>query len=177
MTNAQGGARLYGEILSAIALAYGWPDFHPIERTMIQLPPGALSRFAGTYEIANLHVVITITVENGQLMVQVNNQPKSPSFPSRQHGSSTEKLPWSSSSSPTTKARSPASSPIRAARSSKRTRSPKPLGDCRTLTNQRSRALRSYCDQRQSDRQEDHIAHTREHGPPPNGVCRNACRP
>lgn len=48
---------------------------------MIHLPPEALTRFAGTYEIANLHVVITISVENGQLMTQVNNQPKEPIFP------------------------------------------------------------------------------------------------
>ena len=48
---------------------------------MIQLPPEALTRFAGTYEIANLHVVIGVTVENGQLMTQVNNQPKEPLFP------------------------------------------------------------------------------------------------
>ena len=81
MVNADGGERLCREVISAIALAYGWPDFHPVERTMIQLPAEALSRLAGTYEIANLHVVITMTVENGQLMAQVNNQPKEPIFP------------------------------------------------------------------------------------------------
>ena len=81
MTNAQSGTRLIREVMSAIALAYGWPDFHPIERTMIPLPPEALTSFTGTYEITNLHVVIAITVENGQLMAQVNDQPKRPIFP------------------------------------------------------------------------------------------------
>jgi CubicO group peptidase (beta-lactamase class C family) len=81
MTNAQGGSRICAEIMTAIAVAYNWPDLQPAERTMIQLPPESLTRFVGTYQIANLHVTIGVTIENGQLIVQVNNQPKEPIFP------------------------------------------------------------------------------------------------
>jgi CubicO group peptidase (beta-lactamase class C family) len=82
MTNAQGGDRLCREIISALALAYGWPDFHPIERTMIQLPPEALARFTGDYQATTPpNFAITITVENGQLMGQPAHGTKAPLFP------------------------------------------------------------------------------------------------
>jgi CubicO group peptidase (beta-lactamase class C family) len=82
MTNAQGGGRLCSEIMSAIAIAYGWPDFHPIERTMIQLPPEALTRFAGNYQATTPpDFAVTITVENGQLMGQPAHGGKNVLFP------------------------------------------------------------------------------------------------
>jgi CubicO group peptidase (beta-lactamase class C family) len=68
MVNADGGGRLNREIIGAIALAYGWPDFHPVERTMIQLPADALTRLAGNYLDASLKLTIPITVEDGKLM-------------------------------------------------------------------------------------------------------------
>lgn len=82
MTNAQGGGRICAEIMSTIAAAYGWPDFHPIERTMIQLPPDALTRFAGTYQATTpAGFGVTVTVENGQLMGQPVHGPKTELFP------------------------------------------------------------------------------------------------
>ena len=82
MTNAEGGSRICSEIMSAIALAYNWPDFKPVERTMIQLPPEALTRFTGTYQ-ANTppNFAVTVTVENGQLMGQPTHGLKAPLFP------------------------------------------------------------------------------------------------
>ena len=82
MTNSQNGCELCGQVISAIALAYGWPDFHPVERTMIQLPPDALTRFAGTYQaMTPSGFAVTITVENGQLMGQPTRGAKAPLFP------------------------------------------------------------------------------------------------
>ncbi len=83
MTNAQGGSRICSEIMSAIAVAYNWPDFRPVERTMIQLPPEALARFVGTYHPAGAppDIDITITLENGQLIGQLPHGPKGTLFP------------------------------------------------------------------------------------------------
>jgi CubicO group peptidase (beta-lactamase class C family) len=82
MTNAQGGSRICSEIMSAIAVAYNWPDFRPVERTMIQLPPEALTRFSGTYTATQpAGFAVTITVENGQLMGQPTHGSKAPLFP------------------------------------------------------------------------------------------------
>jgi CubicO group peptidase (beta-lactamase class C family) len=82
MTNAQGGGRLCAEIMSAIAVAYNWPDFKPAERTMIQLPPEALTRFTGTYQASTPpNFALTITVENGQLMGQPTHGGKNALFP------------------------------------------------------------------------------------------------
>ncbi len=86
MTNAQGGSRICSEIMSAIAVAYGWPDFQPAERTEITLPPEALSRFVGTYHPVGAppDFFITITLENGQLTGQIARGPKAPLFPESQ---------------------------------------------------------------------------------------------
>ncbi len=82
MTNAQGGSRICAEIMSAIAVAYNWPDLHPAERTMIQLPPEALARFIGSYQATTPpNFAVTITVENGQLMGQPAHGSKAPLFP------------------------------------------------------------------------------------------------
>ncbi len=82
MTNAQGGSKICAEIMSAIAVAYNWPDLHPAERTMIQLPPEALTRLVGSYQATTPpNFAVTITVENGQLMGQPAHGSKAPMFP------------------------------------------------------------------------------------------------
>ena len=83
MTNADGGSRICSEIMSAIAGAYNWPGLRAsFERTMIQLAPDALTRFAGTYQASTPPgFAVTITVENGQLMGQPTRGSKSPLFP------------------------------------------------------------------------------------------------
>lgn len=82
MTNAQGGSRICSEIMSAIAVAYNWPDFQPPVRTMIHLPPEALTRFAGTYQATTPpNFAVTVTVENGQLVGQPAHGSKALLFP------------------------------------------------------------------------------------------------
>ena len=51
MVNSDAGAKLYGEILRAIAGAYDWPDFKPKEKTLLELEPAVLDRYAGEYEV------------------------------------------------------------------------------------------------------------------------------
>ncbi|MGA8029505.1 MAG: serine hydrolase [Bryobacteraceae bacterium] len=83
MTNAQGGSRLAAEVISAIAIAYDWPDWRPVERTDVKLDPAVLARYVGTYELAP-NFSITFTLEGDQLMTQATNQPKLPMYPESQ---------------------------------------------------------------------------------------------
>jgi CubicO group peptidase (beta-lactamase class C family) len=83
MTNTQGGSRLAGEVMSAIAMAYGWPDWKPAERTQVKVDPAVLARYVGTYELAPTFSV-TFTLEGDQLMTQATNQPKFPVYPESQ---------------------------------------------------------------------------------------------
>jgi len=80
MTNAQGGSRLASEVMSSIALAYDWPDFHPAVRTQIKLEPAALARYVGSYQITP-QFSIAFTLEGDQLMTQATGEPKMPIFP------------------------------------------------------------------------------------------------
>lgn len=80
MTNTQGGSRLAAEVMSAIAVAYDWPDWRPAVRTEVKVDPTVLSRYVGTYQLAP-DFSVTFTVEGDQLMTQATNQPKFPVYP------------------------------------------------------------------------------------------------
>jgi CubicO group peptidase (beta-lactamase class C family) len=83
MTNAQGGSRLASEVMSAIAAAYHWPDWKPVERTVVKVDPAVLKRYVGTYELTP-NFSVTFTLEGDQLMTQATNQPKFPVYPESQ---------------------------------------------------------------------------------------------
>jgi CubicO group peptidase (beta-lactamase class C family) len=83
MTNVQGGSRLAAEVMSAIAVAYDWPDRRPAERTEIEVDPAILARYVGTYQLAP-NFSVTFTLEGDQLMTQATNQPKFPVYPESQ---------------------------------------------------------------------------------------------
>jgi CubicO group peptidase (beta-lactamase class C family) len=80
MTNAQGGVRLAEEILRSIAAVYGWPDFHPVVRTVVKVDRSILVRYVGTYELGP-DFSVAFTLDGDQLMTQATNQPKFPVFP------------------------------------------------------------------------------------------------
>ncbi len=83
MTNAQGGIRLAGEVMSAIATAYDWPDWRPTERTEVRVDPAVLARYVGIYQL-DPNFSVTFTLEGDQLMTQATNQPKFPVYPESQ---------------------------------------------------------------------------------------------
>jgi CubicO group peptidase (beta-lactamase class C family) len=83
MTNAQGGMRLANDVTRAIAVAYDWPDWRPVERTEVKLDSAVLARYVGTYEFSP-DFSVTFTLEGDQLMGQPTNQPKGPVFPESQ---------------------------------------------------------------------------------------------
>jgi CubicO group peptidase (beta-lactamase class C family) len=83
MTNAQGGSALAYDVMSAIATTYGWPDWKPVERTMVKVDPAVLAHYVGTYELAP-NFSLTFTLEGSQLMTQGTGEPKVPVYPESQ---------------------------------------------------------------------------------------------
>jgi CubicO group peptidase (beta-lactamase class C family) len=75
MTNAQGGSRLADEVMRSIAVAYHWPDFQPRVRAAVAIDPKILAGYVGTYELSP-EFSLTVTVEDGHLMVQGSAQDK-----------------------------------------------------------------------------------------------------
>jgi CubicO group peptidase (beta-lactamase class C family) len=58
MTNGDNGGRLAQEILRAIAVEYGWPEFPgPKQKTIAQIDPAVYGTYAGRYEVSPGHVV------------------------------------------------------------------------------------------------------------------------
>jgi serine-type D-Ala-D-Ala carboxypeptidase/endopeptidase len=54
----------------------------PIERTEVELTRAQTERFTGVYDFDHIQdFAITITLENGGLMIQATGQPKVPVFP------------------------------------------------------------------------------------------------
>jgi len=67
MTNSENGSRLASEILLAVAAAYGWA-YKTREREVIAVPPEALEKFAGDYEVGPIGTV-KIRVEGDHLVL------------------------------------------------------------------------------------------------------------
>lgn len=80
MTNAAGGAELARDVLRSIAVAYAWPDYAPVKRDAITLPPSVLAHYVGTYRVDS-ELDIRITLEGDQLMSQLTGQHALPLFP------------------------------------------------------------------------------------------------
>jgi CubicO group peptidase (beta-lactamase class C family) len=83
MTNAPGGGPLTADVVSAIAVAYGWPDWGPTVYGVVKVDPVVLARYVGTYQLTPTFSV-TITLEGDQLMTQATNQEKFPLYPESQ---------------------------------------------------------------------------------------------
>jgi CubicO group peptidase (beta-lactamase class C family) len=69
MTNSDSGGDLYSELLRSIAKEYNWPDFHPIEHTLLKVNPETFQSYVGTYEIQGLGK-LTVTLNANQLYIQ-----------------------------------------------------------------------------------------------------------
>lgn len=51
MTNSDNGHYLAMEIMRGISRVYAWPDFHPQERTTVNVAPEIFAEYAGLYEV------------------------------------------------------------------------------------------------------------------------------
>jgi CubicO group peptidase (beta-lactamase class C family) len=79
MTNADGGGPLGDEIINSIAAEYGWPDFHPIVRSSIQVDPKILAQYTGTFA-QEKGFSLVIGIDDGKLTVQTPSGDKFPLY-------------------------------------------------------------------------------------------------
>jgi len=75
MTNSDSGGKLNDELLASIAKEYDWADYLPKEKVLAHIDPKLYSSYAGQYEL-NPKVSLTVTAEEGRLMVQASDQIK-----------------------------------------------------------------------------------------------------
>lgn len=66
MTNADNGWQLTREILNGIAATYGWPDYIPAAKTVVQLSQETIAKYVGEYFAGPLRVG-TISADDGRL--------------------------------------------------------------------------------------------------------------
>ncbi len=71
MTNSDSGGELTNELFRAVAREYGWPDYHPVEHTLIKLNPAAFADYPGTYEIQGVGK-LTVTLKSNALYIQAD---------------------------------------------------------------------------------------------------------
>lgn len=75
MTNSDNGGALAAEIIRSIAREYGWLDYLPPEKVVVEIDPAVLTDYVGKYQLAPGFVII-ITYENGKLIAQPAGQQK-----------------------------------------------------------------------------------------------------
>jgi CubicO group peptidase (beta-lactamase class C family) len=78
LLNNQEGTELETIARNIIDILYGRSYTVPAKKTPITLPDSILTRYTGTYDIADIHMVANITLENHQLVVHVQNGPAFP---------------------------------------------------------------------------------------------------
>jgi CubicO group peptidase (beta-lactamase class C family) len=65
LTNGGGGGPLSDQVVRSVAQAYGWPDFQPVEHTVVAVDPARFQRYVGTYDF------IKVTVDGSHLMAEI----------------------------------------------------------------------------------------------------------
>jgi CubicO group peptidase (beta-lactamase class C family) len=74
-----------GKIAADInALLHGQPYSIPHQRVAITVDTNTLKQYVGAYQL-NPNLTVTMTLENGQLMTQITNQPKFPLFAEKEN--------------------------------------------------------------------------------------------
>lgn len=65
LTNGGGGGQLSDQIARSVAQAYAWPDFQPVEHTVVSVDPSKFARYVGTYDF------IKVTQDGSHLMAEI----------------------------------------------------------------------------------------------------------
>jgi CubicO group peptidase (beta-lactamase class C family) len=73
MTNSDNGLLLADEILRALAAAYLWPDFGPVEKALYRLDPSIYAGYVGRYEVTPEYA-LDITHEDYYLVIRPTGQ-------------------------------------------------------------------------------------------------------
>jgi len=80
LTNGDQGYQLSEAIVRAVAVEYGWPDYHPIERPIVPMPPAEQAKFVGTYTIGEAGD-FTIRRDGDRLVADIWTGVVDPLFP------------------------------------------------------------------------------------------------
>ncbi|HEX3384119.1 MAG TPA: serine hydrolase [Mucilaginibacter sp.] len=78
LLNNQEGTELETIARRILDILYGRSYTVPVKKVPITLPDSILARYIGTYDIADIHMIADITLENHQLVVHVQNGPTFP---------------------------------------------------------------------------------------------------
>ena len=72
MTNGDNGSQLANELLASIAVEYGWVDYLPQEKTVVEVDAATLQSYAGDYQFAG-GPLVQIRVKDGKLAATAGN--------------------------------------------------------------------------------------------------------
>lgn len=75
LLNNKEGTELETIARKIIDILYNRPYAMPTKKTAINLPESVLERYVGTYEIADIHLVIEVTIQNNQLIAHAVDGP------------------------------------------------------------------------------------------------------
>ncbi len=81
MTSGDNGGPLYPDILRSISHVYGWSSWKPTERTAVDVPLSAITKYTVTFMTQQLEN-IEITLEAGHLQASLSYYGSSPLYPS-----------------------------------------------------------------------------------------------
>lgn len=81
LTNGDQGYQLSEAIVRAVAVEYGWPDYHPIERPVVPLSAAEQAKFAGTFTLGG-DDDFTIRRDGDRLVADIWKGVIDPLFPS-----------------------------------------------------------------------------------------------
>lgn len=74
MTNSVNGTNFTEEIMRSIAKEYGWFDYFPKAKVIVSIDPKIYDAYVGKYQFAP-NFILTITNENGKLMIPLSLRP------------------------------------------------------------------------------------------------------
>jgi CubicO group peptidase (beta-lactamase class C family) len=80
LTNGDQGYQLSEAIVRAVAVEYGWPDYHPIEHPVVPMPPTEQAKFVGTFTIGDAGD-FTIRRDGDRLVADIWTGVVDPLFP------------------------------------------------------------------------------------------------
>ncbi|MDR6626445.1 serine hydrolase domain-containing protein [Caulobacter segnis] len=83
LTNGDQGYQLSEAIIRAVAVEYGWPDYHPIERPVVSLGAAEQAKFAGTFTLGDAGD-FTIRRDGDRLVADIWTGVVDPLFPDTQ---------------------------------------------------------------------------------------------
>jgi hypothetical protein len=83
MTNSDRGGVLAGEVQRTIAYEYNWPDFQPVQRTVVKIDPKIFDAYAGAYVIGRQY--LTVSRHGDHFYAHITGQEPVEIFPQSDH--------------------------------------------------------------------------------------------